>query len=109
VECDLLNKTIEMHRSTIGEYLNQNQMSVKYRQESIVERLHVPAFEPLFLELQSFVDAIANDQPVIVTATDGLHAVEVADAVREALKPHLVEFDLNHRHSASLPLPVTVS
>jgi virulence factor len=109
VECDLLNKTIEMHRSTIGEYLNQNQMSVKYRQESIVERLHVPAFEPLFLELQSFVDSIANDQQVIVTATDGLHAVEVADAAREALKPHLVEFDLNHRSPANLRLPVNAA
>ena len=95
VECDLLNKTIEMHRSTIGEYVNHNPQGVKYRQESIVERLHVPAFEPLFLELQSFVDCVIDNTTPLVTAADGLRAMQVADAARRAIGEHCVDVTTN--------------
>jgi predicted dehydrogenase len=104
VECDLLNKTIEVHRSTIGEYLNHNHKDVKYRQESLVERLHVPAQEPLFLELQSFVDSIVQDKPVMVSVADGLRAVQVAEATRQAISDNLVDFGLNRERREALPL-----
>ena len=60
VEGDLLNKSISVHRRTVGEYLNLNHRGVKYRQESVIERIHVPIFEPLFLELQHFVDCVVE-------------------------------------------------
>jgi len=108
IECDLLNKTIEMHRSTIGEYVSHNPQGVKYRQESIVEKLHVPAIEPLFLELQSFVDSIVDNKPVLVPAEDGLRALQVADGARQALREHLVNFEPRRQLSAALRVPVTV-
>jgi predicted dehydrogenase len=90
IECDLLNKTILIHRSTIGEYLNHNQKGVKYRQESIVERIHVPTFEPLFLQLQHFVDSLISATPVAVSARDGLRALQLAEAVRQEIRYHTV-------------------
>jgi len=86
LECDLLNKTISVHRRTRGEYLNNNLQGVKYRQESIVERIHVPAYEPLYMELQHFVDCILDGIPPMVPARDGLKALRLAENIRQAIK-----------------------
>ncbi|MEZ4617992.1 MAG: Gfo/Idh/MocA family oxidoreductase [Caldilineaceae bacterium] len=88
VEGDLLNKSIFLHRSMTGEYLNY-QHSVKYRQESMMERLHVPMAEPLFLELQHFVGAILGQHPLLVTAQDGLQALQLANQIRTAIRQDL--------------------
>ena len=85
LECDLLNKSISVHRRTVGEYLNHNKQGVKYRQESIVERIHVPAYEPLFLELQHFVDCLVERRSPAVRARDGLQALRLAEAIRAAV------------------------
>lgn len=84
VDADLLNKTVLVNRSTIGEYLPHNSKGYKYRQESFVERISVPSFEPLLLELQHFVDAVLNGNPVDVTAHDGMAALRLAINIREA-------------------------
>lgn len=60
VECDLLNKVIEIHRCSSGEYLSHSGHGVKYRQEGVVERVSAPAVEPLYLELESFVRSVAG-------------------------------------------------
>jgi predicted dehydrogenase len=86
VEADLLNKTILLHRRTIGEYLNYNHRGVKYRQESIVERIHVPMFEPLLLELQHFVNCVREHEHPRVPARDGLRALQQADLIRTAIQ-----------------------
>jgi predicted dehydrogenase len=78
VECDLLNKSISVHRQTIGEYINQNHRGVKYRQESVVERIHVPIAEPLLLELQHFVECVSGGRQPMVTAEDGYWALALA-------------------------------
>lgn len=78
LECDLLNKSILVHRHTIGEYLMHNQPGTKYRQESIVERIQVPSFEPMFLELQHFVECVLRNTTPAVSARDGLAALRLA-------------------------------
>lgn len=85
LEGDLLNKNISVHRRTIGEYLSHNKRGVKYRQESIIERIHVPIFEPLFLELQHFIDCIVEGKPCMVPAVDGFKALRIADAIQRSL------------------------
>jgi predicted dehydrogenase len=87
---DLLNKNISLHRRTIGEYLNYNHRGVKYRQESVVEYIHVPMFEPLFLELQHFVDCVLGGRPSLVPARDGLRVLRLAEVIREAIREHVV-------------------
>jgi len=91
VEANLLNKTISVHRRTLGEYVHQNHRGVKYRQESIIECIHVPAFEPLYLELEHFVDCIARGNSPQVTAEDGLKALGLAEAIRKSLEVQRID------------------
>jgi virulence factor len=102
IECDLLNKSISAHRSTVGQYLNSSLKGVKYRQESLVERIYVPASEPLFLELQHFVDSIVQGKPALVSAWDGLRALELAEIVRNEVNRHNVSYDLNHAPAGAI-------
>ncbi|NLE45702.1 MAG: Gfo/Idh/MocA family oxidoreductase [Chloroflexi bacterium] len=85
VESDLLNKSISVHRRTVGQYVSHNHRGVKYRQESIVERIHVPIFEPLLLELQHFIDCILQNKAPQVTVRDGLNALQLAVTIRDAI------------------------
>ncbi len=84
LECNLLDKSILVHRHTVGEYLNHNHRGVKYRQESIVERIQVPIFESLFLELQHFLDCIIDRTEPRTSATDGLETLRLTEAIRDA-------------------------
>jgi predicted dehydrogenase len=49
----------------------------------VVERIQVPFFEPLFLELQNFVDSVAENTPPLVTAKDGYLALQLAEDIRQ--------------------------
>jgi predicted dehydrogenase len=89
VEGDLLNKNISVHRRTVGEYLSQNHQGIKYRQESIVERIHVPMLEPLLLEQQSFVESILENKPSSVPARDGLKTLRLATTIRNTIQERL--------------------
>lgn len=79
VEGDLLNKSVSVHRRTTGEYLAKG----KYRQESTVERLQVPAAEPLFLELQNFAQCVLDGKPPQVPARQGWRVLALAETVRQ--------------------------
>jgi predicted dehydrogenase len=104
LESDLLNKNISVHRRTIGEYLNSN----KYRQESIVERIHVPIVEPLFAELQHFITCILMGESPLVPARDGLKALRLSTVIRNAIAESLMNINIvkgAHQHRvASLNL-----
>jgi predicted dehydrogenase len=90
VECDLLNRTILVHRSTVGEYGQHGSQGFKYRQESVVERISVPSFESLLIELQHFVERILDGKASAVSARDGLRALQLALRVREVVQQHMV-------------------
>jgi predicted dehydrogenase len=88
LEGDLLNKSVLVHRRTIGEYYHN-----KYRQESIVESIHVPSFEPLFLELQHFVDCVVEGKTPRVSARDGFRALNLATVIRENIRERLIRLN----------------
>jgi virulence factor len=90
-EADLLNKNVSIHRRTIGEYLNHNKRGVKYRQESIVERIHVPTSEPLFSELQHFTDCIRRNNPPLIPARAGLETLRIAMNIRDVIGISLID------------------
>jgi predicted dehydrogenase len=77
VNVDYLNQSIDVHRHSVPEYIEQNG-DVRYRHESIIERPMVDNAEPLKEELGSFVTAIRDGQEPVVTAEDGLRALEIA-------------------------------
>ena len=89
VEGDLLSKSIAIHHSTIGEYQSNNQRGVKYRQEGYVERIHVPASEPLFLEIQHFVDCVRHQTEPLVSAQQGVKTLELAMQIRQQINRQL--------------------
>jgi virulence factor len=82
VEADLLNKTICIYRRTLPEYLASHQRPLRYRQEGLVERIHVPSAEPLMLELQDFVRCARDGEAPRVGAADGVRALELATTIR---------------------------
>jgi predicted dehydrogenase len=82
VEADLLGKTIAIHRRTTPEYL-QGQSSVKYRQESLIERIVVPSSEPLLMELLHFVDAVRNERAPLVGPAEGMRALRLALEIKD--------------------------
>jgi len=84
IEADLLYKTIEVHRRTLGDYVNQKNTH-KYRQESLIERIVVPNMEPLFLELQDFVTCVAESKTPQVTAEDGYNALRYVLMLRDKI------------------------
>lgn len=85
IEADLMNKNISVHRRASGEYLNQNHGNVKYYQESIVERILVPQVEPLFGEIEDFINCITKEKSPRVSARDGMNALELAFTVRDLI------------------------
>jgi len=84
IEADLLNKNISVHRRTLGDYVNHKN-GVNYRQESLIERIVVPAMEPLYLELQDFVNCVIGNKTPQVTAADGYNALRFVLLLRDKI------------------------
>lgn len=97
VEANLLNKTLTVHRGTFGQYLNNNSKGVKYRQEGLIESIVVPVVEPLFAELQHFVDCVQEGRQPLVTIDAGLKALSLAISIRDACQA-------NSNSVASIPV-----
>ena len=107
LDCDLLNKSISVHRCTIGEYLSNNHRGVKYRQESIVERINVPTFEPLLLQFQHFVDCVLDGTSPAVTARDGYEALKLATDIRDAILPKMIDMKELISEQSQILRPIT--
>lgn len=80
IEADLLNKSVLVHRRTFPQYLDNHNVT-RYRQESVIERIHIPMSEPLMLELHHFVDCVRENRPSQVPGSDGLRALRLAEIV----------------------------
>lgn len=81
IEADLLSKSLLIHRRTFPQFFDAD----KYRQESIIERIHVPMAEPLMLELRHFVECVRANKPSAVPGEDGLYALQLAQAVTDQI------------------------
>jgi len=90
VEANLLNKTVQVHRRSFGEYQGHNKRGIKYRQESILESIVVPIVEPLYSELQHFTDSVIDRKPVVVTPRQGMQALRLAIQICSALQARMV-------------------
>ncbi len=78
VQGDLLSKSVAISRRVTSQY-----QGARYRQETVVENIHVPMAEPLLLELQHFVDCIRDNRPPIVSVEDGFKAMTYAAQIVE--------------------------
>ena len=80
VNVDYTSQSVEIHRHSLPEYVETNG-DVHHRHESVVERPTVRNGEPLTEELAAFVAAVSTGSPPLVTAEDGLRALDVATRV----------------------------
>jgi len=74
-----------MNPSSLPLILGKIDQGEKKRQ-IIYEKLQAPEGNALKMELESFLEAIANGTPPPVTGEDGLRALEVASAITEMIK-----------------------
>lgn len=77
VEVDYLNQSVDIHRHSVPEYI-ENNGDIRYRHESIIERPTVSTGEPLKEEIKSFVMAVRDGTEPAVTIEDGIRAIELA-------------------------------
>ena len=101
IEGDLLNKSIQVHYRTIGEYIHHNHGGVKYRQESVVERIHVPIAEPLYAELEHFVHCVRTRQQPRVTAEHGVRTLRLAEAIQEQIRQRMLDARFAHARTVA--------
>ncbi|NUB93955.1 Gfo/Idh/MocA family oxidoreductase [Haloterrigena sp. SYSU A558-1] len=80
VEVDYLEQSVLIHRDSYPEYLTDDGKR-RYRHESVVERPRVDNGEPLRHELESFVEAARNGSEPVVTAEDGIRALEMVQTI----------------------------
>jgi virulence factor len=85
VEADFLNKSICIHRRTLPEYVTNHHRPLRYRQESLVERIYIPTAEPLLLELEDFARCVREGDRPKVSGEDGVEALALALRIRDQL------------------------
>jgi len=87
VTVDLIDQTVEIHRHSAPAYVESNG-DVRYRHESVIERPTVENGEPLRAELESFLEAARTGRDPLVTAEDGLRALELASKIESLALQH---------------------
>lgn len=80
VTADYIDQTVEIHRQSLPEYVEDNG-DVRFRRQNVVEHPTVDNGEPLKAELGAFLEAAATGASPPVTAEDGLAALRIANRI----------------------------
>ncbi len=83
VQADLLARTVVVHRQATSDFQARNER-VLYRQEGLVEQVYVPMVEPLYAELEQFIQCVRTGQQPLVGAEDAIRVLELAEAIEKA-------------------------
>jgi len=102
VEADFLNKSISIHRCSTGEYSALNRNGVRYRQESIIERILVPNVEPLSMEIKHFLECVSQKSLPCVSVFDGIKALRLAQIISDQVYDHNTQFIVKPEYSLSM-------
>jgi len=90
VMLDYTDQEIYVHRQSTSEHLVRKD-SLRYKQESLVERIFVHKDNPLKLELQHFIDCVQNGASRKVAVDRELYSLEIALGIVEKIN-HQNEF-----------------
>ncbi|WP_440772605.1 Gfo/Idh/MocA family oxidoreductase [Natronorubrum sp. DTA28] len=85
VEVDYLEQSVLIHRNSYPEYVVDDGKR-RYRHESVIERPRVDNGEPLRHELEAFVDAVRTGSEPVVTAEDGIQALETVQTIEKLVE-----------------------
>jgi len=81
---DYTDQEIYVHRQSTSEHVVRKD-SLRYKQESLVERIFVHKENPLKLELQHFIDCVKNGAPRKVAVDKELYSLEIALGIVEKI------------------------
>lgn len=79
---DYTDQEIYVHRQSSSEH-ELSKGALRYKQESLVERIFVHKENPLKLELQHFIDCAKNGSPRKVAVDNELYSLEIALDIRD--------------------------
>lgn len=79
---DYTDQEIYVHRQSSSDYMLTKD-SLRYKQESLIERIFVHKDNPLKLEIQHFLDCVKNGTPRKVTVDNELYSLEIALAIMD--------------------------
>ena len=88
VVLDYTEQEIYVHRQSSSEH-KLSKDSLRYKQESLVERIFVHKDNPLKLELKHFLDCVTNGSPRKVAIDNELYSLEVALNILSQFKSNL--------------------
>ena len=84
IRADLLEKTLEIYKSTnLTIDLSKDN---SYKQESVVQKIYVPIEEPLRAELVAFYESVVNGMPIMADGAVGVKAIEICEEVSNRAK-----------------------
>ena len=87
VVLDYTNQDILVHKRASSQS-ELTKVELRYRQESLIERIFVHRENPLKLQLQHLINCSANGQKRMISVEHELKSLKVALQVLEKLKPH---------------------
>ncbi len=79
---DYTDQEIYVHRQSSSDYMLTKD-SLRYKQESLIERIFVHKDNPLKLEIQHFLDCVENGTPRKVAVDNELYSLEIALGIME--------------------------
>jgi predicted dehydrogenase len=82
VEADFLNKKIQIHRQTTSSTLSEYGQ-VLYRQDGLIEMVHISNIEPLHAELEHFIQCVRGGNQPSVGGEQALKALKLASSVEQ--------------------------
>lgn len=82
VHVDYLDRQIEIYRDSMRHLVDRDG-DRRYRHESVIERPFVDNSEPLKNELSAFLDSVQDGTTPVVSGSDGLTALRLAQEVEE--------------------------
>jgi predicted dehydrogenase len=81
---DYTDQEIYVHRQSSSDYMLTKD-SLRYKQESLIERIFVHKDNPLKLEIQHFLDCVKNGTPRKVAVDNELYSLEIALGIVEQI------------------------
>ncbi|NIQ00126.1 MAG: Gfo/Idh/MocA family oxidoreductase, partial [Nitrospinaceae bacterium] len=79
---DYTDQEIYVHRQSSSDYMLTKD-ALRYKQESLIERIFVHKDNPLKLEIQHFLDCVKNGTPRKVAVDNELYSLEIALSIVE--------------------------
>ena len=85
IEVDLAERKLLIYRRTSVTIEMMNDRDVKYKQDQVIEKVVVPNYEPLQMEISDFLQSIIERKPPKVGGEEGLNALKLVIEIQRLI------------------------